>query len=71
MAKVKALGNIKKVIGDLIVNDIDELISILKENGLDTNDVVIAINNVELSLIDKKRLDTNDVVTIASIIHGG
>lgn len=71
MAKVKALGNIKRVIGDLTINDIDELISILKENGLDTNDVVIAINNVELSLIDKKRLDTNDVVTIATIIHGG
>jgi predicted nucleic acid-binding protein len=52
-------------------NSIDEIIYILKENGIETNDLLILVNGIEHSLIKEKHINDNDIVTIASIVHGG
>ena len=74
MVKVKLLGNAKKVIGNSIINinarSIDDVVSILRNKGIDINELLILVNGVELSLADK-RLSDDDVVTVASIVHGG
>ncbi|GIU71518.1 MAG: hypothetical protein KatS3mg003_0997 [Candidatus Nitrosocaldaceae archaeon] len=75
MPRIKLLGNARKVVGsniiDLKINNIDDLIDMLKAKGISKEELLILVNGVELSLIDNKELDDNDIVTIASIVHGG
>jgi molybdopterin converting factor small subunit len=75
MPKIKLLGNARKALGDntleVKISNIDELIDMLKDKGINQDELLILVNGVELSLIDNKELDDNDIVTIASIVHGG
>ncbi len=75
MVRVKLLGSCKRIFkSDMInikANSIDEIIYILKENGIETNDLLILVNGIEYSLVKGKRINENDIVTIASIVHGG
>ncbi len=73
--QIKLLGNAKKVISNDIIakaSSIGELLDILEENGFDINDLIIAVNGIEISLLDKDTmLKDDDTITIASIVHGG
>jgi molybdopterin converting factor small subunit len=75
MPKIKLLGNARKALGDntleVKISNIDELIDMLKDKGINQDELLILVNGVELSLIDNKALNDNDVITIASIVHGG
>lgn len=75
MVKVRLLGNAKKAVGsDLLTLDsdsVDDIVDMLKEKGVDTNELLILVNGVELSLANNPRLSDDDMVTIASVVHGG
>ncbi len=75
MVRVKLLGGCKRVFKsdmiDISANSIDDIIYILKENGINTNDLLILVNGIEYSLTKEKHINANDIITIASIVHGG